>query len=585
MAVVSLAGRAGAQVPGDTLGRAMHDELTRSMQLLHTDQLERPYFISYTVHDIQSLTMSASNGSLRGRDSSHRRALSVEVRVGDYKFDNTNFLNMPNIGLNVEFAEEFMRGLQLPLEDNYLELRRQMWLATDATYKRAAEALVAKRAALMNQSRTDSLPDFTREAVNHAIDETRAVPFKTGDLESLVREASNVRSLTDMFASGVTANVTIPRTRYLNSEGTTYTRLHPWITLTATASTQADDGMPLSASIQFRSTSLGGLPARAQILAAIGTMCERLDSLRHAPLIDRYNGPVLFEGRAAAELFSEAFVPSLVGRRRMTMSNPEMGMGFDRVSDMLGGTSFADKLGGRVLPDFLSVVDDPTILSLAGYKVDEEGVAARRTQLVDGGILKTLLTTRTPVQGVDHSTGNRRGGMAAPSNLIVTADRTSSEEQLVAQLLTMVQKRGLPYGIIVREVGGSTSAASAAEAMSMMQDMVRPGGRERGARFVYRVYPDGRLQMVRGARISGLTVEAFKDIVAAGKTPTLDYRAGSDMQGGMAMLAAFTSGGGLPSGTGTISSFSVPSLLFDDMTFVHPTGTLPSLPFSAPPGR
>jgi len=583
-----LAGPASAALKGqakdDIVGRAMHDELARSMEQLHLAQLERPYFISYTLHDQESVNISASNGSLLGLDSNRARMLSVEMRVGDYKFDNTNFVSMPSFSLGDNY-EEYSRGLQLPLEDNYLELRRQIWLATDASYKRAAAALASKRAALLNQSRSDSLPDFTHVPVSHMVDEGPVAPVAVADLESLVRDASMATDLPGIYTSSATVTVSTPRTRYLNSEGTSYSRVRSSVMLSARAATQADDGMPLGGTVRFRAQSVDGLPPRAQIVAQVRAMCLRLDSLRHAPMVDRYNGPVLFDGRAAGELLSEVFAPALVGRRKMTMASTEMGMAFDRMSEMTVGGSFADKLGGRVLPEFLNVVDDPTNGSLVGYKVDEEGVAAHATDVVDGGILKTLLTTRTPVQGVDHSTGNRRGGMAVPSNLIVRASNGSSGEELVAQLLAMVKKRGLSYGIIVREVGDATSAAAQEEAAAMMQQMMGRGGPQRGVRLVYRVYPDGHEEMVRGAQFSGLTVDTFKDIVAASKTTTLYYHAASEIQAGFGAMAAFMVGGGAPFGGTPLSSYTVPSLLFDDLTLTRSTRALPALPFSSPPGN
>jgi len=304
----------------------------------------------------------------------------------------------------------------------------------------------------------------------------------------------------------------------------------------------------------------------------------RLDSLRHAPLVSQYNGPVLFLGRAAAEIFSEGFAPALVGRRKPTGGSPEMAMAMDRMSLINGAASFADKIGGRVLPDFLNVVDDPATGAYTGYKLDEEGVAGHRTEVVDSGILKTLLTTRTPVQGVDHSTGNRRGGIAVPSNLIVVAAPGASDEELVAQLLAIAKKRGLAYGIVVREVGDGSTATAEEQAMAMTAGRA---GAERPIRLAYRVYPDGRQEMVRGTQLSGLTVETFKNIVAAGNSSSLYYHAATELESGLGMLEAMSIGGF--NGGAPLSSYLVPSLLFDDLTVTRSRRSLPALPFSPPP--
>src|SRR5439155_12339910 len=175
----------------------MRDELTRSMKELRLAQLERPYYIAYRVQEAQSLNASASYGSLLGTHESRLRTLSVEVRVGDYAFDNTNFFGGGGMMMSVGFGGfdmSFESG-ELPLDDNYLEIRRQLWLATDAAYKEAVETLAAKRASLLNRARTDSLADFTKEQPTQTSDEIAAALPDRARVEALLRELSNVREL------------------------------------------------------------------------------------------------------------------------------------------------------------------------------------------------------------------------------------------------------------------------------------------------------------------------------------------------------------------------------------------------------
>ena len=202
------------------------------------------------------------------------------------------------------------------------------------------------------------------------------------------------------------------RVYYLNSEGTTFVRSRPMVTLVATASTQAADGMPLTNELRISARSMDALPAHDQLAAQVRAVCAALDSMRSAPVVDRYNGPVLFEGYAAAELFKQEFAPALIAARKAVASNPVM----ERVAAMLGrnstggSASLAEKLGARVLPLFLSVVDDPTTAArgqfalLGGYTVDDQGVRAHQTRVIDGGVLKTFLSSRTPVPGIARST-------------------------------------------------------------------------------------------------------------------------------------------------------------------------------------
>ena len=582
--IVACASRGLAQQTDDVVGRAMRDELTRSMKELRLAQLERPYYIAYRVQESVSLGASASYGSLLGSRESRLRTLSVEVRVGDYAFDNTNFFGGGGMMMSVGFGGfdmSFESG-ELPLDDNYLEIRRQLWLATDAAYKEAVETLAAKRASLLNRARTDSLADFTKEQPTQTSDEIAAALPDRARVEALLRELSNVRELTALYSSGVTLSATNVRTRYINSEGTSYSMARPLITLSANGSTQALDGQALGGLVQFVARTEDGLPQHDELLRQVRALGLHLDSLRNAPVMDRYSGPILFEGRAAAELFSQQFAPALAAQRRPGTGDPSMSMMLERAAGR-GGGSFSEKIGSRVLPEFLTVIDDPTAREQRGvpllgtFKVDDDGVAGRRKIVIENGILKSLLTTRNPVEGFDHSTGNDRGFGAGPSNLIVEAGAAESVAQLKARLLTLVKKRGLAYGVIVRELG-SGAAMIADDPMSMMAMMRDRGAGGQSVFLAYKVYPDGREQLVRSARLTDVNAQSFKDVVAASSSPVV-FAGGPGSRGPFGMMD------GMFGATVGLTSYVVPSLLFEDLALTKVMGELPKPPLSAPPGR
>jgi predicted Zn-dependent protease len=291
---------------------------------------------------------------------------------------------------------------------------------------------------------------------------------------------------------------------------------------------------------------------------------------------------VLFEGRAAGEIFSGEFAPALTGRRKTLSGSPEMDSMFGRFSEG-GSASFVDKLGGRALPQFLSVVDNPTISNygneplFASYKVDQEGVRARETRVVENGVLRTFLTTRTPVESVAHSSGNRRGPGPAPSNLILVAENGQTEAGLKQQFLELVKKRGLGYGIIIREIG-SSGAGMEEQAMAMLSAMTGQGEKGRNVLLAYKVYLDGREELVRGARLSGMSADSFKEIVGASKSAAV-YTVAQMPHFDFSMISSFA-GGGM---SAPLVSYVVPSLLFDDLTLAKPTAELPKPPFSSPP--
>ncbi|OLB26402.1 MAG: hypothetical protein AUH13_27640 [Acidobacteria bacterium 13_2_20CM_58_27] len=563
----------------------MRDELARSMEKLRLPQLDKPYFIAYRIHEARGLEASATCGSLLSSsdDDSRIRALTVEVRVGDYAFDNSNFLSPPSFSLGTIHPQFGFN--ELPIDDNYLEIRRQVWLATDGSYKQAVEQLAAKKAALQNKTRAEDLPDFSKENPTQIMDIEPAVQMKRSDAEMRVRKLSKLLGAKPgLNSSMVSLSVSNGRSLYLNSEGTFYEKSHPLVTLTAASSTQAADGMKLGDSVTFYSDSRDRLPPDDRVAALIEEMGGRLKSLRDAPVLARYNGPVLFEGRAAAEIFAEEFAGGLAGQRKPVSGMGEMEAIFERFPQF-AGSSFVGKIGARVLPDFLSVVDNPTLSVygqeplFGGYKVDDDGVLAHETRLVEGGILKTLLTARTPVEGVTHSTGNGRRGGPIPSNLIVEAREGLSETELKSRLVEMMKRSNLDYGIVVRKIGGGTGAGMEEQALAMFSGMTGQPGAGKAVLLAYKVYPDGREEMIRGAHLSGLTAESFKGIVAASKsaivfssphTPQFNFSS--------SFFLSFGAAQSLP-----MVSYIVPSLLFEDLSLTKPAQETPKPPFSDPP--
>jgi predicted Zn-dependent protease len=228
--------------------------------------------------------------------------------------------------------------------------------------------------------------------------------------------------------------------RYLKSEGTSYTHREPRVTFSANAAAQAPDGTPLEDSVWFYARSLAELPSVDELTSSVRSLGQHLKDLRATSSIENYNGPVLFEGDAAAQLFRQVFVPHLLGTRRTLMDS-----GFGALQTRQTENPVLDKIGARVLPEFLSVTDNPTLaeynkIPLAGWCiVDEDGLPTRETRLVDKGILKTLLVTRDPVRGIEHSTASRHAGQVAPSNIFVTAENGLSQVELRAKFFDLVK--------------------------------------------------------------------------------------------------------------------------------------------------
>ena len=574
-----------ASAQDDVVLRAMRDELARSMQQLQLEKLEKPYFIAYRVTEKNSAEAKACFGALLSSSSARNRFLAVEVRVGSPKLDNSHFLSMSFLNRG-GLAGGFRGVAQLPLEDNYRELRRQLWLATDSAYKKALEDLSRKRAALENKTSTEEIPDFSQEQPATITEVQAAAEIDATQLESLARSLSAVfKGSPTIFSDSAGVTMEQEYTRYVNSEGTTFTRNTPVAGVLLRAETQAADGAPLRDFLAAYGHSIGDLPSPRDLESRALAMGQRLEKLRSAPVLDHYNGPVLFEGQAAAELFSQVIAPALLSVRPPLSDVPQ----FALFSANLGNP-YQDRLGGRVLPDFLSVADDPTQTRYEGEpllgasRVDDDGVPTRRTVLVENGMLKTLLATRDPVAGVTQSTGSRRGGTVAPSNLLVTATQGLPDEAMKAKLLSLVKQRGKAYGIVVERLANPIAGEAFQDVIMTLMTGIMPGqGGEGPTRLVlvaHKIFPDGREELLRNVAIEGLTTASFKDAVAA-STHSVVYST-PFVSMGHSVFSIFA--GGSPAEMGApIVSFVVPSLLLDDVSLKQPMKELPKPPLSSRP--
>ncbi len=563
----------------DIVMKAMRDELARSMQKLQLDSLPKPYFIAYRVQEINNSDVSASFGSLLNSNQSRARFLAVEVRVGDYSLDNTNFAVLPFGSFGVVHASA--GTAQLPLEDDSAEIRRQIWLATDSAYKKVLEDFSKKKALLESQKPAEELPDFSREEPATIADEMPPATQNLKDAEEEARQLSALfKQMPGIFTSTVHLALMNTYTRYVNSEGSSFTRMDPGVMLTALAKTQAAEGMPLEDFVAATGRSPQDLPRQEVLAARIREMGGRLEQLRNAPTLEQYSGPMLIEDEAAAELFSQVFAPKLLALRRPLSDNPQLGMFLSQMED-----TFVGRIGARVLPEFLTVVDDPTrdefnrVRLVGGYKADDDGVRARKTLLVENGILKNLLATRDPVPGILHSTGNQGGSGPVPSNLVVTSGKGPKADEMKAELIKLVKQRGKEYGILVTRLGNPLLMPSTNQMMSMFMP---PGMREaRGITVTaaYKVFPDGRQEPIRNSELAGITAASFKDILLASSDQTV-YSAPFAAP---TMFLSFLSGGGTGQAGIHILSFVVPSLLFDDLTLRKSTAEVPNLPVGKHP--
>ena len=554
--------------PKDALIQAMHDEIERSKKMTFNG-LEAPYFLEYVLDESRNFSVSATLGGLVTRRVDYVRLPSVHVRVGDYKLDNTNYMSGRFGGGGAHYDLE-----RFPLENAYPLLRRYFWLLTDSAYKAAVEEYSRKQAALRNLQ-SDQLNDFSRaEPVHHV----RA--FQTPGLDE-DGWTSRTRSLSAIFTrfadvrfSAVEMEESAGGTTVVNTEGTEVREPEIVTFLRARAIGQAPDGMTVHDAVAFHSLEPVRMPGDAELTRGITALAENISALSHAPKGEDYSGPVLFEGMAGAQVMAEVLGRSLTLARRPVA---ESGRGGFSPGELEG------RVGSRVLPESFDVVDDPTQKEWRGrplfgsYEVDREGVIPKPLRLVEKGVLKGFLLTRQPVRGFEGSNGRARlpgmfgASVATMSNLFVSSSDAVPPGELKKKLIEMCQARGKPYGIIVRKMD-FPSSASFEEARGIL--IAAQGARAVSSPvLVYKVFADGREELVRGVRFRSFNARSLRDIVAAGNDGTVfEY-----MENG----APFALIGG--STFATEVSVVAPSLLVDDLE-LHPVEEeQPKLPVVPPP--
>jgi hypothetical protein len=567
-----------ARAEEDVVVRAMRDELGRSVEKLRLEQLDKPYFISYAIQERSTVNASATFGGLLDSSEQRGRSLTVEVRAGEPALDNTGYFSPYQRPSGV--VRMYGGMLTVPLDDDYNEMRRQIWLATDAAYKKALEDLSKKRAYLQNKTRSDDAPDFTHEQVQTTTDTPPPVALMPAAAAAWVRPLSLLfREMPDVATGNVRIEAVNVLTRYVNSEGTSFTRLLPLVSCVATAATQATDGTLLEDFVAAYGRSLADLPSRESLGAQVREMGARLTERRQAPVLDRYNGPVLFEGQAAAEVVAQVLAPRLLATRPPVVDEP-------RLEGMVSALEnpFVDRLDARILPEFLSVSDNPLLTTQAGfppvggYLVDDEGVRARETLLIESGYLKTLLSTRTGVRTIRSSSGSRRGAGPQPTNLVMTSTKGLAKGELRQELLKLLARRNKPFGVVVRRVGNPSLRANR-DPMALYSMLGGPPNvtRVEDGLVAFKVFPDGREELLRGVEIAGLGPEAFKDIVAVSQVRapySAPFRLASSR------ISLMTTG---MMGGDTVVSLVTPSLLFEEVNLKKPSGDIPSPPVARHP--
>jgi TldD protein len=486
----------------DKVIQTMQAELAREQSALDK-QATPPYYISYNVGDEQNVSMVSSYGAIVKSDSSRHRMLLVDLRVGDYLLDNTHQIRASND----MFARSGAR--MIPYENNTESLKLALWRETDQSYKSATERLQQVRTnKTVKVAEEDSSGDFSKaDAANRYYESGVEMSdyFRNRKAwETRLRKYSALfAGQKDIFEAKAMLDASIVRKYFVSTEGGEIASNQLYVRLMVMATAKADDGMELPLYKSYFAFKPEDLPPDDTILHDVRQMIATLGEMRNAPIVDPYAGPAILSGGAAGVFFHEIFGHRVEGHREKDESQ---------------GQTFKKKVGTQVLPSFMDVYFDPhqkkygTTDLLGYYKYDDEGVEGQRVNIVENGVLKGFLMSRSPIEGFSHSNGHGRAQpgklpVARQSNLVVVAHQTVSVDSLRDLLIAECKKADKPYGLWFKEVeGGFTlTGRTIPNAFNVLPILV------------YRVYAAGRPdELVRGVDLIGTPLATFERIEAAG---------------------------------------------------------------------
>jgi len=478
---------------------AMQEELDRSMAGISKSE-PTDYFISYTVADRQYSEVSGSNGALLSSGDNRARWLEVQTRVGTYQLDDTHKLGDRQPSWTSP-------GTTMALDSDIPVLRREIWRETDRQYRAATEALIKVQTSQQVQVQTaeGNAPDFSREKPHVSIGPRVDITVDRKPWEERVRKYTAAFSKSPAVLNSIATFTALGMNQYqVNTEGTKLSFGQVHYRLELYVQSKAPDGMDINRYANFDWLTPKDAPTDKVVFDRIQTMIAETEALDKAPLV----GPALLTGRAAAVFFHEVFGHRAEGFRQ---------------KDINEGQTFTSKVGEQILPEFISIKDDPTEASFHGqmllgnYAFDDEGVPGENVSLVDHGVLKTFLMSRSPLVTVPESNGHGRRQLgfvpvARQGNLIVSSSRTMTDAQLRQKLIELVKAQGKPFGLLIDDIAGGFTFTGRAQPQAFQ---VLP-------LVVYKVFPDGRPdQLVRGVDIVGTPLVSLTKIVATGDTPDI----------------------------------------------------------------
>ncbi len=483
--------------------RLMEQELQRSFKIL---KKQKPpiYYLSYTYTQGEEHSLLVSFDGVAVLRSSPLSAAEVLARAGSPKLDNTHMLRGERENWSVAVGT-------VPVADaadskGFLSV---WWNATQQAAERAqrdlsqVESNVRSMADTRDKSDDFVFPPQTNYCHTEPLQSVNLEPF----IERLTAASRLALGKEFVLDASFAINVTQGHRYFADSQGSRLKTPYSFFRLSYQLSGRSKDGLEISRDGIYDVSSTDQFPSQEQLLADVAQSLDELEELSNAPEGTPYNAPTILKGRAAAVFVHEVMGHRLEGYRLKSADD---------------GQTLVGKVGQPVISELITITADPTQTEFKGeplrghYEYDDEGVQARPVVLIENGVLKNFLMQSSPIEGFASSNGHGRKqiGFRPESRMSViraTASETVPYDKLEEMLIEEINKQGKQYGFIVEDLGGGFTLTSTGLPQSFKLE----------AKRVFKVYPDGRKEVVRGLDVVGTPLVSFNKIIAAGDDDTL----------------------------------------------------------------
>jgi TldD protein len=548
---LSLAFISADEISDNVLLKAASDELQRNIKNLRIEKQEQPYYISYQINEDEEIEIKAEFGGILYSNYDKNRKVFVDIRVGDYHFDNSNFVCKTRSSQIIESDHT-----NLPLENDYDAIRHALWIVTDGTYKKALAKFSRKKATLQNQPRKEDIPDNTKVTMKKIIEPVATLEISIPYWTETIKEISQIfQDYPKIQESNVVFHTQVGNKYFLDTEGDVSRTAQTLAFIEIEAKTQSKNGDPIEDRLGFFGHNSKQLPEKSIVLARVKAFAETLSLKSDLEKTEDYSGPVLFIGQAAAELFFQILGKGISDPKTPLFENEMLSRGAGK-KDM---GMLTKRIGRRVMSDFISAYDDPTLANwqevplIGHYLVDDEGTNAEKVLVAEDGRLLNVLMGRAPIKKIKQSNGHARYreetygartcGMVA--NLIIDSREQYSQQELKDLLLEICDDFESSYGIIVTRLQTTKPLTLKDRYMHYFSGVTGGGGAETpilsSPTIAYKIDVEtGQTDLIRGLDFASITPRILRDIVATGDEHYIYNFLHRDIEGNVYPMSVIT---------------------------------------------